>query len=71
MRYDCIKPDSAVMKVSKNLGIVNKESGDINFTKTVRTIQEYSIERNLRPAVLDLYFLIEGRQTDANKYEEE
>lgn len=68
--YNCVKPDSAVMKTAKELGIVTKVTGEKNLRKVVKTLQEYSIynKRNIPPAVLDLYFLIHGGQADAMKY---
>jgi len=66
--YDCVKPDLVIMKVSKKIGIVEKESGDKNLRKTVRTIQEYSIDRKIRPSVIDLYFLIDEGQLGAKKF---
>jgi hypothetical protein len=48
--YDCVKPDLVVMKVSKRLQIVDNEKGDTNFISTVRLIQEYSIDRKIRPS---------------------
>lgn len=69
--YDCIKPDSAVMKASKKLGLVESESGDTNFIETVKFIQEYSLYKKIRPSAIDLYLLIEGKQTDAKQLVEE
>lgn len=66
--YDCVKPDLVVMKVAKNLKIVNEVTGDKNFRKVVRVIQEYSLDRNLRPSVVDFYFLIDEGQRGAKKY---
>ena len=64
MGYDCAKPDSAVMKVSKRLGIINNaKTNDKDLQETVKTIQEYSIWRKYKPSVVDLYFLIEGGQS--------
>jgi hypothetical protein len=68
--YDCVKPDLVVMKVSKKIGIVDEEKAEKNLIKTVRVIQEYSIERKIKPAVIDLYFLIDEGQLDAKKYVE-
>jgi 3-methyladenine DNA glycosylase Tag len=68
--YDCVKPDLVVMKVSKKIGIVDEEKTEKNLIKTVRVIQEYSIERKIKPAVIDLYFLIDEGQLDAKKYVE-
>lgn len=66
--YDCIKPDLVVMKVAKKIGIVENESGDENLIKTVRLVQEYSIERKIRPSIVDLYFLIDEGQLGAKKF---
>ena len=66
--YDCIKPDLVVMKVSKKLGIVENVKGERNLIKTVKTIQQYSIDRKIRPTIVDFYFLIEEGQRGARKY---
>ncbi|GAA4345348.1 hypothetical protein GCM10023184_47200 [Flaviaesturariibacter amylovorans] len=66
--FDCVKPDSVVMKVAKKIGIVESETGDRNFRAAVRFVQEYCLERQLRPAVVDLYFLIYGGQEEARKF---
>ncbi len=56
------------MGISKKLGIVNDAKGDINFRKTVKFIQLYGFERGLRPVLVDLYFLIAGRQKGSVKF---
>ena len=66
--YDCVKPDLVVMKVSKKLKFVEEVTGDKNFRKAVRTIQEYSLNRNIRPTIVDYYFLIDEAQRGAKKY---
>ena len=66
--YDCIKPDLAVMKVALKLKIIENVIGDENLIRTVRTVQEYSLIRGLRPSVVDLYFLIDGAQLGAKKF---
>ncbi|MFY8186571.1 MAG: hypothetical protein ACOVLC_01305 [Flavobacterium sp.] len=66
--YDCVKPDLVVMKVAKKLKFVEEETGDKNFRKAVRVIQEYSLNRNLRPSIVDFYFLIDEAQRGAKKY---
>jgi hypothetical protein len=66
--YDCVKPDSAVMKASLKFGIVEQDTGEKNLHRTVRTIQEYSVLNNLRPAELDFYFLIHGGQAWASQF---
>lgn len=65
--YDCVKPDLVVMKVAKKLKIVDSETGDKNFRKTVRFIQEYSVDRRIRPSIIDFYFLIDEGQMGAKK----
>jgi len=66
--YDCIKPDLVVMKVAAKIGIVSSETGDANFRKTVKVVQHYSLSRNIRPSIVDLYFLIDKRQKAAVEY---
>ena len=66
MGYDCIKPDSAVMKASVDIGIVDKATRETNLIQTVKFIQEYSIKYKVRPPVIDLYLIIHGRQTEAS-----
>jgi hypothetical protein len=66
--YDCVKPDLVVMKVAKKLNIVDNETGDKNLRKTVRFIQEYSVDRKIRPSIIDLYFLIDEGQMGAKKF---
>jgi len=64
--YDCIKPDIIVMRVAKQGNIVPSEVGDKNRREVVKQIQFYSIDRKIRPSVVDLYFLIYGGQTGVN-----
>jgi 3-methyladenine DNA glycosylase Tag len=66
--YDCVKPDLVVMKVAKKLNIVDSETGDKSFRKTVRFIQEYSVDRKIRPSIVDFYFLIDEGQMGAKKF---
>ena len=66
--YDCVKPDLVVMKVAKKLEIVDNETGDKNFRQTVRIIQEYSVDRQIRPSIIDFYFLIDEGQMGARKF---
>lgn len=66
--YDCIKPDLVVMKVAKKIGIVDNETGEINLIETVRTIQKYAILRNVRPSIVDYYFLIDEGQLGIKKF---
>jgi hypothetical protein len=73
--FDCAKPDLAVMKAAVGLKIVppppkqaknpekSRAHSEQDLRKTVETIQAYAISRNMRAQVLDLFFLIHGRQT--------
>lgn len=69
--YDCAKPDLVVMKIAKKLNIVDDDSGDKNLRKAVKFIQEYSVEKGLKPSVVDFYFLVAGEQKGAKKYVKE
>ena len=64
-------PDLVVMKVAKKIKIVDEVTGDKNFRKAVRVIQEYSLERNVRPTIVDFYFLIDEKQRGAIKFVKE
>lgn len=66
--YDCVKPDLVIMKMAKKLEIVDYETGDRNFRQTVRIIQEYSVSRQIRPSIVDFYFLICEKQSAAKKF---
>lgn len=66
--YDCIKPDSAVVEVSQKIGIVKVKSGDKNLRQVVDFLLRYSVEREIRPSIVDLYFLIDKPQEGAKKY---
>lgn len=73
--FDCAKPDSAVMGAAVKLGIIPPPKKQTNnpdkvlpyprrhLEKVIKTIQVYGLCRNKRPAVIDLYFLIHGRQS--------
>ena len=60
--YDCIKPDIIVIRVAKKGSMVLSETGDENLRKVVKDIQLYSVDRQIRPSVVDLYFIIYGGQ---------
>lgn len=62
--YDCAKPDSAVMNAAIKLGIINakKSFNDTDKKKVIQIMQIYGLCRQLRTPVLDLYFLIHGKQ---------
>lgn len=68
MGFDCVKPDVIVMDVAHRLKIVEGTKGDGNLKKVVRTLQLYALSRGIRPGVVDLYFLIQGGQSDARKF---
>jgi 3-methyladenine DNA glycosylase Tag len=61
MGYDCVKPDIILLKFANEIGISNKK-------KFVRTLQEYSLLRNIRPSLVDLYLLIYGKQLGAKHF---
>ena len=66
--YDCIKPDTIVMKVAINdLNIVTGKS-DNDLIKVVTFVQEYAIYKHIRPAIVDFYLLIYGGQTWAKQF---
>lgn len=66
--YDCVKPDLVVMRVGKKLGIINETESDESLRKMVKSIQLYSLERNHRPSVIDLYLLIDEGQKWAKNF---
>lgn len=66
--FDCVKPDLVVMKVAQKIGIVDGKKGDKNFRKAVRFLQEYCLQRGIRPAIIDLYFLIDEGQREAKRF---
>ncbi|MEX2142505.1 MAG: hypothetical protein WD894_24845 [Pirellulales bacterium] len=69
--FDCAKPDSVVMDVGARLGIVAKPATtfpEADRRTVVQTMQLYSAAKGIRTGVVDLYFLIHGGQTDAQKY---
>ena len=61
MGYDCVKPDIILLKFAGEIGISDKK-------KFVRILQEYSLSRDIRPSVIDLYLLIYGKQLDAKHF---
>ncbi|EGQ8541443.1 hypothetical protein OMR72_004584 [Vibrio parahaemolyticus] len=70
--YDCIKPDSAVLKAARKLEFLytEKKPNDKELIQVVKTIQSYSIhtQRVNPPPVLDLYLLVHGEQTEASDF---
>lgn len=66
--YDCIKPDSAVMEVANKIGIVENTKGDKNHKRAIDFLLLYAVRHNLRPSILDLYFLIAKPQEGAKQY---
>ena len=67
--FPCNKPDSAVMAAASALRIVpaRRSHSDEELRRVVRAVQEYSIIRGTRPAVVDIYFLIRGGQSGEEK----
>lgn len=66
--YDCIKPDTIVMKVAiNNLKIATGKS-DSDLVKVVTFIQEYALYKHIRPAIVDFYLLICAGQTWAKQF---
>ncbi len=71
--FPCIKPDLIVMKVAAAVGLIDSRK-DYNLCSlkerksVVRTVQEYCLSRNIKPAVMDLYFLIFGGQNYARRF---
>src|SRR5450830_1592273 len=65
--YDCIKPDTIVVQVAQRLkmgsGNTDKQLKDI-----VQIVQQYALRRKIRPSLVDLYMLIDGRQTWAEDF---
>ncbi|HGS5148050.1 TPA: hypothetical protein ACMDT9_003945 [Vibrio parahaemolyticus] len=69
--YDCIKPDSAVLKAARKLKFLSKDRpSDKDLIDVVKVIQSYSLrtKRIKPPAVLDLYLLVHGKQTEAKEF---
>lgn len=59
--YECIKPDLVVMNVANKLGITGSKS-EKSKLKVVRIVQLYSVNRKIRPSIVDFYLLIFGGQ---------
>jgi hypothetical protein len=55
------------MNVAQQLGIV-ESTGEKGLIKTVKTIQEYALLREIRPSVIDFYFLVFGEQEWAKQF---
>jgi hypothetical protein len=68
--FPCAKPDKVVMNVAAELGIVDqrKQHSETDRRKAVEVMQSYAVHSELRVPVVDLMFLIHGRQTDAKKF---
>ncbi|WP_395008529.1 hypothetical protein [Undibacterium sp.] len=66
--YDCVKPDVIVMRVAKNLNFVDSTKNDTNLIKVARMMQKFSLENEVRPSEIDMYFLIQERQSEAKNW---
>ena len=47
--FPCIKPDLIVMRVAKKIGIVDFEKGERNLLQSVKVIQLYSVDKDIKP----------------------
>jgi len=63
--YDAVKPDLIVMRLAHRIGLVPSEKGDLMFRQAARLIQQYAVDRALRPSQVDLALLAFGGQTNA------
>lgn len=68
--YDCVKPDTKVVQVARELGwISNKKTvSDGELREIVKQAQGYALARGIRPSIVDLYMLIHGDQSWAKKF---
>jgi hypothetical protein len=66
--YDCVKPDRIVMNVAQSLGMVTADRNETQFIAVTRRLQEAAINLGIRPAILDMYFLVQGGHTDADDW---
>lgn len=71
--YPCVKPDLIVMKVAASLGIIESKINHNSYNNqerisVVKTIQNYCLLRDIKPAVMDFYTLIYGGQKGAMRY---
>ncbi len=66
--YDCVKPDLTVLRAARKVNIIGNPVTERDLINMIQILQRYSINRQIRPSIIDLYFLIEGRQKDAAKY---
>ena len=64
-RLPCAKPDKVIMSVAAELGIVGqrKQYGEPDLRNVVHTMQTYAMERRMSVPMVDLIFLIHGKQT--------
>lgn len=65
--YPCLKPDSTVMRIMFNVGLVEKRKGKTDLIKVVRTVQQYCLSRNITPSIMDQYLLMFGGQSVARE----
>jgi hypothetical protein len=66
--YDCLKPDQIVMNVSINELHLVASQKNRDKIYVVKAIQQYCVDRQIRPAVVDFYLLAEGGQAWANQF---
>lgn len=65
--YDSVKPDLIVMRLARRIGITDKETGDKQLRRTARAIQEYAVDNQIRPPLVDLQMLAFGGQTGSRQ----
>jgi len=66
--YDCVKPDRIVMDVAQELGMVGASRENADLIRVARLLQIFALNMEVRPAILDMYFLIQGGHTDAKNW---
>jgi hypothetical protein len=66
LQFPCAKPDKVVMTVAADLGIVNPRNKhpERELRYVVRQMQAYASKRGVSVPVVDLIFLIHGKQTE-------
>lgn len=64
-RLPCAKPDKVVMAVAAGLGIVNdrRQYPETELRNAVQTMQSYAADRKMSVPMVDLIFLIQGKQS--------
>ncbi|MDQ3332187.1 MAG: DNA-3-methyladenine glycosylase I [Planctomycetota bacterium] len=66
--FDCVKPDVIVQRTAIDIGLLPAKPRQADLRELVKSIQEYSISRKVRPGIVDLYLLVYGGQTWAMQF---